>query len=243
VGKGDRRTRRGKIYAGSFGKSRPKDPKAGAGWLLRAAHAGSAQSAFNVAVMYERGFMLERNPAQAVAWYRRAAGANLPIAKHHLALMLRDGKGTARDGKEAVELILGVTPHNITGTGALANTNIGRAWLLPPTLLAQWHFTDFGPFKPYIGLGLNYTIFFGQSAGYTQTNGLGVTNLTLNNTVGGALQVGFDYMFDKHWGVNFDVKKYLLRPTYNATVNNTIPVTGTAAIDPWIIGAGVTYRF
>ena len=28
MGKGDRRTRRGKIYAGSFGKSRPKDPKA-----------------------------------------------------------------------------------------------------------------------------------------------------------------------------------------------------------------------
>jgi 30S ribosomal protein S31 len=27
VGKGDRKTRRGKIYAGSFGKSRPKDPK------------------------------------------------------------------------------------------------------------------------------------------------------------------------------------------------------------------------
>jgi 30S ribosomal protein S31 len=26
VGKGDRRTRRGKIYSGSFGKSRPKDP-------------------------------------------------------------------------------------------------------------------------------------------------------------------------------------------------------------------------
>ena len=25
VGKGDRKTRRGKIYAGSFGKSRPKD--------------------------------------------------------------------------------------------------------------------------------------------------------------------------------------------------------------------------
>jgi 30S ribosomal protein S31 len=26
VGKGDRRSRRGKIYNGSFGKSRPKDP-------------------------------------------------------------------------------------------------------------------------------------------------------------------------------------------------------------------------
>jgi 30S ribosomal protein S31 len=29
VGKGDRRTRRGKIYAGSFGKLRPKDPSRG----------------------------------------------------------------------------------------------------------------------------------------------------------------------------------------------------------------------
>jgi 30S ribosomal protein S31 len=28
VGKGDRRTRRGKIYNGSFGKSRPKDTTA-----------------------------------------------------------------------------------------------------------------------------------------------------------------------------------------------------------------------
>jgi 30S ribosomal protein S31 len=26
VGKGDRKTRRGKIYAGSFGKKRPKSP-------------------------------------------------------------------------------------------------------------------------------------------------------------------------------------------------------------------------
>jgi 30S ribosomal protein S31 len=26
MGKGDKRSRRGKIYAGSFGKTRPKDP-------------------------------------------------------------------------------------------------------------------------------------------------------------------------------------------------------------------------
>jgi len=27
MGKGDRKTRRGKLYRGSFGKSRPKDPR------------------------------------------------------------------------------------------------------------------------------------------------------------------------------------------------------------------------
>ncbi len=143
----------------------------------------------------------------------------------------------------AAELILGVTPHNVSGNGALTNLDIGRAWLLPPTLMAQYHFTDFGAFKPYVGLGVNYTFFFGQSAGYTPTNGLGVTSFSLNNTFGAAAQIGFDYMLNRNWGVNFDVKKLLLRPTYNATVNNTIAVSGTANIDPWLVGVGVTYRF
>ena len=143
----------------------------------------------------------------------------------------------------AAELVLGVTPHNITGTGALSNLNVGSSWLLPPTLLAQYHFTEFGKFKHYVGIGVNYTVFFSQNAAYTPTNGLSVTNLSINNAFGGAAQIGFDYMIDKHWGINFDVKKYLLRPTYNATVNYTIPVSGTANIDPWLIGAGLTYRF
>jgi outer membrane protein len=143
----------------------------------------------------------------------------------------------------AAELILGVTPHTVTGTGALSNLNVGTAWLLPPTLLAQYHFTDFGPFRPYVGVGVNYTMFFSQSPGYTQTNGLGVTSFTLNNAVGGAAQIGFDYMIDSHWGINVDAKKYILRPTYNAMVNNSIPVSGTANIDPWLLGVGFTYRF
>ncbi len=34
--------------------------------------------------------------------------------------------------------------------------------LLPPTLTLQYHFTDFGAFKPYVGAGVNYTVFFSQ---------------------------------------------------------------------------------
>jgi hypothetical protein len=82
-----------------------KDQQAGAGWLLRAAQRGSAQSAFNVGVMYERGFVVERDSTKAIEWYRKAVDANLPMAKHNLALLLRDGKGAPRNGKEAVELL------------------------------------------------------------------------------------------------------------------------------------------
>ncbi|UVC15330.1 OmpW/AlkL family protein [Mesorhizobium onobrychidis] len=136
----------------------------------------------------------------------------------------------------AAELILGTTYANITGQGSIGGLgNIGKVWLLPPTLTLQYHFTDFGAFKPYVGAGVNYTIFFNQDAGSAD-------DLKVKNTFGTALQVGFDYMVDEHWGVNFDVKKLFLRPDFDVTVRGA-KLTGRAELDPWLIGAGVTYRF
>lgn len=143
----------------------------------------------------------------------------------------------------AAELILGVTKHTITGTGTLNGLNIGSTWLLPPTLTLQYHFTDFGAFKPYIGAGVNYTVFYNQNAGNTPLNGLTVTGLNVGNSFGAVGQVGFDYMLDRHWGLNFDVKKLFLEPNYTATVNGAIPVSGRANINPWLIAGGVTYKF
>ena len=134
----------------------------------------------------------------------------------------------------SAELILAVTQHTITGTGAIAGVDVGRAWLLPPTLLAQYHFTDFGAFKPYVGAGVNYTVFFDQDAA-----GGTITQFDLQDTFAPALQIGFDYFFDPHWGVNFDVKKIFLRP--DITLNNST-LTGDVDIDPWLIGAGIVFR-
>jgi peptidoglycan hydrolase-like protein with peptidoglycan-binding domain len=94
----------------------PKDPQAGAGWLLRAAGLGSAQSAFNVGVMYERGFVVERDSSKAAEWYRKAADAGLPTAKHNLALLLRDGKGVPRDVKAATQLLLSAAHQGMTAS-------------------------------------------------------------------------------------------------------------------------------
>ncbi|MEP9349652.1 OmpW family protein [Xanthobacter sp. KR7-225] len=138
----------------------------------------------------------------------------------------------------AAELILGVTPHEINGGGALAGLGqIGKVWLLPPTLTLQYHFTEFGAFKPYIGAGINYTAFFSQS-----TSNPAVTQLDVNDSFGWALQAGFDWMIDKHWGINVDVKKLFLEPDFSVTVGGT-RYTGTAQLNPWIFGTGVTYRF
>ena len=143
----------------------------------------------------------------------------------------------------SVEAIAAVTPHRISGTGALSGLSVGRAWLLPPTVMAQYHFTSFGALQPYIGAGVNYTVFFDQKASGTPLGGLAVTRIHIKNSFGAAVQAGFDYMLNAHWGLNFDAKKLFLAPDYKASVNTAIPVSGTAHIDPWLVGAGVTYRF
>jgi outer membrane protein len=146
----------------------------------------------------------------------------------------------------AAELILGVSRHEVTGTGvpATAGLDVGRAWLLPPTLTLQYHFTDFGAFKPYIGAGVNYTVFFDQSAGNTFNNaGVIVTHSHLHNSFAPAAQIGFDYMIDKHVGLNVDVKKIWLRPDWDGTLGGVVPVTGKVNLDPWLVGAGLTYKF
>ncbi|WP_439331035.1 OmpW/AlkL family protein [Mesorhizobium carmichaelinearum] len=136
----------------------------------------------------------------------------------------------------ATELILATAHVDIAGQGAISGLGqIGEVWVLPPTLTLQYHFTDFGAFKPYVGAGVNYTIFYNQNAGSADA-------LKIKNTFGTALQVGFDYMVDQHWGLNFDVKKLFLKPSFDVTVNSA-KLTGKAKLDPWLIGAGVTYRF
>lgn len=138
----------------------------------------------------------------------------------------------------AAELVLGVTKHHVTGADALAGVDVGKSWLLPPTLTLQYHFTEFGAFKPYVGAGVNYTWFFSQTAGGTT-----VTNSHLHNSFAPVAQFGFDYMIDKHWGWNVDVKKIWLRPDWDGTLASGAAITGQVKLDPWLIGTGITYKF
>nr|WP_245504847.1 OmpW family protein [Aquabacter spiritensis] len=135
----------------------------------------------------------------------------------------------------AAELILGVTPHTINGAGTLGGLSVGKVWLLPPILTLQYHFTDFGPFKPYVGAGVNYTVFF-------NTKTYDVQSLDVKNSWGWALQAGFDYMIDRHWGFNIDVKKLWLAPDFTVGTGGAL-LNGKADLNPWLVAAGVTYRF
>jgi outer membrane protein len=138
----------------------------------------------------------------------------------------------------AVELVCCFDRVDIHSAGSVAALGkAGSTWLFPPTLLAQYHFDGFGAFKPYVGAGVNYTVFFDE-----QPSGK-FTHLGLDNAVGGAVQVGLDYHLDGNWFANVDFKKLWLGTDWNVNVTGVGHVSGHVDIDPIIVGAGIGYRF
>lgn len=136
----------------------------------------------------------------------------------------------------AVEAIAAVTPHDVKATGtSLGTVDLGDVWLLPPTVLLQYHHPMANGFKPYIGAGINYTVFFNEDAA-----GGTVTSVDYDNAFGWALQFGVDYMLNDHWLINLDVKKLFLNT--DVSLNNGA-ITADVDLDPWIVGVGLGYRF
>jgi outer membrane protein len=139
----------------------------------------------------------------------------------------------------SAELILGTTKHDVKAVSTAAgDIELGSVWLLPPTLTMQYHFATEG-FRPYLGAGLNYTIFYGAKEGPT------ADNVSYDNSVGFAFQAGLDYDLNEKWFLNLDAK-YITLST-DATVDATTALGSTvgAAVDinPLVIGFGVGMRF
>lgn len=138
----------------------------------------------------------------------------------------------------SAELVCCVSNHAIYANGgALNGSQVGRTWVFPPTLLAQYHFMDWGRFQPYVGVGVNYTHYFS-----TSTTGA-LSYLNVKDSWGVAGQVGFDYMVDEHWGFNVDAKKIMMQPSLAANTTGGVALAGRGDINPWLVGAGITYRF
>ena len=120
----------------------------------------------------------------------------------------------------------------------LNDAKIGKIKALPPSLLIQYHFTDLGAFKPYVGLGVNYTLF--SSSRNIVAGAAGPANIE-SHSFGAAAQVGFDYMFTKNMGLNVDLKYIQMKTDVFVTASNT--KVGSLGLSPWTPGIGFTYKF
>ncbi|MBR0551296.1 OmpW/AlkL family protein [Stakelama marina] len=142
-----------------------------------------------------------------------------------------------------VELILATTRHEAKGRGTLSGIDtLASTWVLPPTLTLQYHFAPDAKVRPYIGAGVNYTIFYSEHASDALENAIGPTKVSLDDSFGYALQAGTDVDLTDKIFLNFDVKYIDMDTTARLDTNGTIN-TSRIHIDPLVFGVGVGTRF
>ena len=121
--------------------------------------------------------------------------------------------------------------HDIELNGVKA----GSTQHLPPTVSLQYHFNGSGKVKPFVGAGVNYTIFFSQDT----TGPLAGADLDLDNSWGLAAHAGLDFAVgDKKW---LRVDARWIDIDTDVKVNGAS--VGTVNIDPMVYGAAFVWQF
>lgn len=144
----------------------------------------------------------------------------------------------------SIETIAGTTQHDVDATAGLpaGAELVSDALLLPATVTAKYHF-DLGGVKPYVGAGVAYFMWLKDDPG-AATLPLGVIETNLSDEFGVALQAGFDVpVNDTGLGISVDVKRYFIDTTARWFVGNTLAIETEHKLDPWVISAGLSYRF
>jgi len=121
--------------------------------------------------------------------------------------------------------------HDIRLNGARA----GSTKHLPPTITLQYHFTGSEKVRPFIGAGVNYTIFFDQKT----TGPLAGTDLDLDNSFGLAAHAGLDFAIGTNKWLRVDAR--WIDIDTDVKVNGA--GVGTVNIDPMVYGAAFVWSF
>lgn len=164
-----------------------------------------------------------------------------------------------------IEAIAGIANHDVelqddglsTLVGALVpgagseltdGFKIFDTWVLPPTVTLQYHFRPEAKWRPYAGIGVNYTAFLWDDATTRLERAVGgPVHVNSRNGWTWALQAGVDIDWKDNWYFNIDMK-YIDIDTEASIFINGGPLAGTnlrvnTDVSPFVVGAGIGYRF
>ena len=147
----------------------------------------------------------------------------------------------------SVETICCVTAHHVSATAptALLGANlVDKIHIIPATFTLKYHFGAPGSIRPYIGAGPTYFLFLQDEAGAGAVSVLGAASNHIDDTLGLALQAGVDVPVSEGMLLSLDAKRYFVSPDvywYNAAGTEVLHTRHN--LDPWVLSAGVGFRF
>jgi len=140
--------------------------------------------------------------------------------------------------------------HEVVGAGAIAGVGrLGSIQQVSPTILMQYRLLNpTERFRPYVGAGLTYAMFFGAEGSGTLTAltnpGGSPTLIGDDKSLGFSAQLGGTLRLDNHWFLDLSLIKTWIDttvPVETAPVNHSQTIQ--AKLDPTSINLSVGYRF
>lgn len=150
--------------------------------------------------------------------------------------------------------LLAATPfeHTVKAKGTLATalsgnggTDVASVKQLPPTLSLNYHFDTNSAWQPYIGVGINYTVFFSEDGSSELEATLGSdTDVELDDSWGLAAQAGVNYHVDDKWLINASVRYIDISTDAEITIKaNGAKIETDVDVDPYVYTLSVGYKF
>ena len=150
-----------------------------------------------------------------------------------------------------IEVIAGSAKHTValkgpgpvlTSLGLTNGFELFDAWVLPPTVTLQYHPQLDSRFRPYIGVGVNFTTLLWENATDQLEAAIGPVDVKSTNSWGWSAQIGMDFDINDSWYVNFDFKYIQIDTTASlVTALGTLEVD--ADVNPYVFGVGLGMRF
>lgn len=143
------------------------------------------------------------------------------------------------------ELIAATAKHDVTGVSGVTGGigELASTWVLPPTLTVQYHFNPAGTVRPYVGAGVNYTLFYSEKASSGLEGAVGTTDVDLDDSFGWALQAGVDIAVSDKMFLNLDAKWIDIDTTATLRTEALGTQSVDVDIDPLVIGVGLGWKF
>jgi len=141
--------------------------------------------------------------------------------------------------------------HDINGKGSTAALGeLADATHLPPSLSLEYRFNPYGKIRPYVGAGVNWTVWLDSDTSPALTSALdgiigGVTStdINLSNSFGLAANVGIDWELSENWALNTNIWWLDLQTEAKIFVNGAEATRSKVNIHPLVFSLGFAWSF
>jgi outer membrane protein len=182
-----------------------------------------------------------------ISWVNTGASSD-ELGDTGSTLDVRSGPGVEFDATLmfsdlfGVELSIGTSAHRLQfSAGDLETNDTGTLWLLPLTAIAQYHHPIYGPWDPYVGLGVTWAAPFFKMSG--NASDAGVKSVEFDGGPAVAAQIGVNYQMDNRWYGNIDLRYAGTSVDAQVRIDEENLPTVTLDIKPLVISLGFGYKF